>query len=414
MEVAYRDSDGPHHRLMHRRIAEALAELYADQIDAVAPQLAMHFAEGDAPLRAVPYALRAASQAVALAAWPEAIGFYEQVLDIAADADRLPILFDLSMAHYENGAFARSTEILHMTLSLAQTLGDVGAANAARIGLVRAFIPQGRYSEVIDLAGQMEVAADAAMAMQAELLWGTALSLEGADLGGATAHLQRALELGASSADLGSLAQIKFELGSIAAQQGDLPRALGLYREALAAAEQAGSVQFQILAHNNLAYHLHLLADASAAEHAQAGLKIATDHGVLLLQPYILSTLGEIALAGGDLRTAEERFSAGLALAERLNIPERIAGLTANLGLVALEQHSPPLAIHRLSTALAQADALGTWHLAAQIRLWIAPLLPRAEARERIAEARVIAEQGGRQRLLGQVEQAEAQLVAGD
>ncbi len=53
---------------------------------------------------------------------------------------------------------------------------------------------------------------------------------------------------------------------------------------------------------------------------------------------------------------------------------------------------------------MAQADALGTRHLAAQIRLWLAPLLPPAEARARLAEARAIAEQGGRRRLLAEID----------
>ncbi len=57
-------------------------------------------------------------------------------------------------------------------------------------------------------------------------------------------------------------------------------------------------------------------------------------------------------------------------------LPERVAGLTANLGLLAVRRGQGPLAIHRLSTALARADTLGTRHLAAQIRVWLAPLLP--------------------------------------
>ena len=131
-----------------------------------------------------------------------------------------------------------------------------------------------------------------------------------------------------------------------------------------------------VLAHNNLAYHLHLLHDPEAAEHARLGMRLAQERGILWLQPYLYSTLGEIALAAGDLETAERNFSEGLAVAERHVIPERIAGLTANLGLVAIRRGQTALAIHRLSTALARADAAGTQHLAAQIRLWLAPLLP--------------------------------------
>jgi hypothetical protein len=118
--------------------------------------------------------------------------------------------------------------------------------------------------------------------------------------------------------------------------------------------------------------------------------------------PYLFSTLGEIALGQGDIDAAEERFQQGLAQAEQQPLPERVAGLTANLGLVALARGETALALHRLSAAMAHADALGTHHLGAQIRLWLAPLLPPAEARVRLAEVRALAQ--GRTRLLAEAE----------
>ena len=210
------------------------------------------------------------------------------------------------------------------------------------------------------------------------------------------------------------LAHITFELGSVAAQQGDLQRAVSLYREALEIAESASGPEAltrRILCHNNLAYHLHLLGDASAAEQAHIGFRLAQQHGALGMYPYLLSTLGEIALAQGDVESAERHFAEGLALAESFSAQERIAGLTANLGLVARKRGDTALAIYRLSTALARADALGAHHLAAQIRLWLVPLLPPAEARAHLAEARAIAEGSGRRRLLDEASQLEQQIA---
>ena len=142
-------------------------------------------------------------------------------------------------------------------------------------------------------------------------------------------------------------------------------------------------------------------------DHAWRGLQLAEDKGVLRMKPYLLSTLGEIALAADDLDLAEHYFTEGLALAEQISMPERLAGLTANLGLVAQARGQKDLAIHRLSTALARADALGTRQLAAQIRLWLAPLLPVARAHTYLSEVRAISEYSGRQRLLEAVKQLE-------
>ncbi len=49
-------------------------------------------------------------------------------------------------------------------------------------------------------------------------------------------------------------------------------------------------------------------------------------------------------------------------------------------------------------------DTLGARHLAAQIRIWLAPLLPAGEARTLLAEAHEIAEIGGRRLLLAEIE----------
>jgi hypothetical protein len=101
-----------------------------------------------------------------------------------------------------------------------------------------------------------------------------------------------------------------------------------------------------------------------------------------------------------------------LELARRFNASERVAGLTANLGLVAAERGQMPLAIHHLSIALTQADALGIRHLATRIRIWLAPLLPPTEARALLAEAHTLAESSGHQRLLDEVKTLEAKFSA--
>jgi tetratricopeptide (TPR) repeat protein len=272
-------------------------------------------------------------------------------------------------------------------------------------------LSQARYAEAIALAQQVLAGGDPTMMVSAEMTWGSVLSIEGVDLAGAAEHLEIAAALHSAQSDPADLAQINFELGSVAAQRGDLATAVAFYRQALAVAEPHPGAEINvILAHNNLAYHLMLLGDPAAAEHAQIGLRLAREHGALSFQPYLLSTSGEIALAAGDLAAAERYFAEGLELAERLSIPERVAGLTANLGLAASRRGQVALAVHRLSTALARADALGTLHLAAQIRIWLAPLLPPAEARAILAEARAIAESGGRERLLAEIAELERAL----
>jgi DNA-binding SARP family transcriptional activator len=416
MEVAYREVGEPRHRLLHRRVAEAMEQMYRDQLDLWAGHIAAHFAEGGVPDRAAVYALRAGHQASRIAAWAEAVRFFEQALVGLQGAARLGALMALGEAHIQAGEATRATERFREALALARTPAD---GIAARLALARSLIPQGRYSEVIDLVRPLDRSAEPTEAATALFLWGTALSIEGADLPGAAERLHAAealLRTRPGGGDPGTLAQIRFELGSVAAQQGDLPQAILAYQSAMQIADAAlpepansdSALTWRVLARNNLAYHIHLQGDlVTASAFARDGLALAEQLGLLSLQPYLHSTAGEIALAQGDLTTAERHFTAGLILAEQIGVPERIAGLTANLGRVAAQRGQQPLAVHLLSTAQARADALGTRHLAAQVRLWLAPLLPSAAAQHTLAEARAIITTDGRHGLYAALEAAE-------
>jgi hypothetical protein len=133
---------------------------------------------------------------------------------------------------------------------------------------------------------------------------------------------------------------------------------------------------------------------------------------LLTISAYLLSTMGEIALAQEDFTTAEIAFNQALAHAQRFNQPERVAGVTANLGLLALARGQTELAVHRLATALAQADAISSRFLAAQIRLWLAHLVVSDHARTYLSAARAIITSGRYQRLLPELERQEARLAA--
>jgi tetratricopeptide (TPR) repeat protein len=417
MEVAYREVGEPRHRMLHRRVAEALEAIYGKQyLDGIAGVLAWHFQEGGDIQRAAPYALRGAQLAGKIAAWREAIEFYEQALAAELpDLERAEILLELGEARFRTGETAQAVEANRAALKLCAP-GSM-EADRAQLALAQSLLNQARYAEAIDLVKRVRAAGKPEMIVSAEMQWGTMLAVEGADLIGAAEHLQNAetlLRQQSDQPDTARLAQIKFEQGSVAAQQGDLEKAVALYRDTIdiGAQGEAIALPFHILGYNNLAYHLYLLHDPAALEYAQQGLNLAREQGALGLQPFLFSTLGEIELER-DTNAAERYFTEGLTLAERLSMPERIAGLTANLGRVAQQRGETALAIHRLSTALAKAEALGLPHLAAQIRLWLAPLLPPNEARTQLAEARAIAEAGGRKRLLAEIERAERK-VSGD
>ena len=417
LAVALREVGEARLRLFHRRIAEALEELYPHRLDEISGLLATHFGAAQLPQRAAPHAFRAGQRAARLAAWREAIVLFEQALAGSDELQRLPILMALGEVQYAHGDAAQASISYQRAVDDAVASGDSAALDAARLRMGRTMFPQARYAEAIALARAVREEGRPESSIAAEVLWGSALLQQGLDLPAAAAHLHAAEQALAhvEHVDPDSLASAMFELGGVAALEGDLRRAVDYYRRTLQVAEGSDLVtvrQWAVLAYNNLAYHLHLLDDPTARSYAEAGLRLAEAKGPGWGRSYLHSTLGEIALAAGDVDEAARHFTAGLAIAEQRGQGERIAGLTANLGLVALHRGERSLALERLSTARVQADALGAHQLAAHISLWLVPLLPIAEARACLAQARAIAEAGQRQRLLEDVRRLEAEMEA--
>ncbi len=421
MEVAFREVGELRHRLLHRRVAEAMERIYAGQKDRYASQIAFHFAESDDLQRAAHYSFTAGQSAMRLAAWKEAIGYFKQALTGVADQARLPILMALAEVQSKAGQYPQSSETYREALSLVldreNDTGEEGASRVESIQLAfaRTLLPQARFEEVTDLANAISTCDRSDSIIAAELIWGTALSLEGSDLDSAAEHLRVAERQWENDPgnDRTTIAQIKFELGGIAAQKGDLEKALALYHESLQISSQLQddfALEQQILALNNIAYHSLLLGRPDARQYAARGLSLAQEHGILGLQPFLYSTLGEISMAMGEFDLALQHFNYGLELAREFSFSERVAGLTANLGRLAAIQDQDSLALHHLSSAFGLAESIGTRHLAAQICIWMAPLLPAEEARRHLNQARSFAEGSGRLRLLAEIADMEAQI----
>jgi DNA-binding SARP family transcriptional activator/predicted ATPase len=420
MEVAYQEVGELRHRLLHRRVAAALESIHEDRLDEVAGLIAQHYAEGDQPEQAAKYARLAGQRAVRLAAWRAAIGFFRQALDATPPAAQPELLVSLGNAQLQAGELGGAEQSLRAALKMPTTLRQAQILRSVLSSLGESLILQARYPEVTQLAQEYATHADPAIRSIAQFMWGASLSMEGLDLNQAAHHLaaskEEAIAGGISNLQVG---QVDFELGNIAAQQGNLEEAIDYYERVLALSHPSKSsdkdvdetLRVHILAHNNLAYHLHLLGDPRADDYIQQGIVLAQEKGVLTLFAYLLSTWGEIALAQEDFEAAENAFNQALAHAQRLNQPERVAGITANLGLLALARGQNEHAIQRLSTAQAQADAISSRFLAAQIRLWLVPLLPPDKARILLEEARQIITAARYDRLLPILEQRERSLT---
>ena len=81
-DTAYAQVSPPKRWLLHRRVAQALELLHADDTDTVSAQLAEQYARGGRPERAVAYYRRAADVAAGMFAHAEAIRLHQEALSI--------------------------------------------------------------------------------------------------------------------------------------------------------------------------------------------------------------------------------------------------------------------------------------------------------------------------------------------
>ncbi|NJM05564.1 AAA family ATPase [Candidatus Gracilibacteria bacterium] len=282
LEVVQRELSAPRLRLLHRRVAEAMEAVHRHTIESLAGTIAFHFAVGGATERSAHYALLAGRQAIALAAWREAIGFYQLAIEGLVGSGRHLAQVLLGEAQFNAGELAAAEVTLRAVLAEAAANEQ---RNAARLALARVMLVQTRLAEAVQLARAVEGAQNSSTAIGARFIIGTALSLEGDDLDQAESELQAAAAALADTELVDNVtlqAQVVFELGNIAAQRGDLVTAVQRYHTVLALGDAASddvALEWRILGRNNLAYHLYLLGDPTAANYLNEGMQIAITRG---------------------------------------------------------------------------------------------------------------------------------------
>jgi tetratricopeptide (TPR) repeat protein len=382
--------------------------------------IARHFIDGNLPGKAKMYAFRAGRYAASLAAWVEALVFYKQALDLeTVEGEWAPVYLAMGDAHFHKGDFALASNDYQAAIEFASLDHNWPLMEEAYLGLILSLFPQARFAEAIEMAKQLYELGPPELTVCAEFIWGASLGVESAHPVEAEHHLREAERLlrdraGAFDTKVTPI-QIKYQLGGVLGQQGKSEEAITLFREVLTLLERGeGTLDTirNIMLYNHLAYQSFLLDDLSAASrYAQAGIELAQERGSLSHLCYLYSTSGEIALAAGELDTAEKYFRDGLAQAEQIPIPERIAGMTANLGLVAKTRGHTDLAREQLQKALHFVEPVGNHHLEVRIRIWLAPLLAPADARVCLKAARALAKQDGLKGLLEEIEQLEKDLT---
>lgn len=156
-ETAYAQVSPAKRWLLHRRIAQGLELLHADDPDLVAVQLAGQYARGGRPGRAVTYYRRAADVAAGRFAFAEAIRLHKEALSIVRDlpagtnrdSQELAILEAMAAPLTASHGYASPElqQTLERTIALAESLGRKNSTITGLASLFGSRFVQGRIAD---------------------------------------------------------------------------------------------------------------------------------------------------------------------------------------------------------------------------------------------------------------------------
>ncbi|MGH3202805.1 MAG: hypothetical protein ACRDOA_02245 [Streptosporangiaceae bacterium] len=155
-DTAYAQVSPPKRWLLHRRVAQALELLHADDVATVSAQLAEQYARGGRPGRAVAHYRRAAGLAAGMFAHAEAIRLHQEALSVVRslpegkDRDRQELEVLEAMAAPLNARYGYSSpelqRALERSIDLAESLGRKDSTLTGLVALWGTQFVQGRIA----------------------------------------------------------------------------------------------------------------------------------------------------------------------------------------------------------------------------------------------------------------------------
>ena len=325
-DVAYHSLLVQRRRELHGLIAAAIEELYADRLTEQYEILAHHLALAEEWPRAFDYLLKAAEKAAAAFALRDALALYDQALVVAdrlgeslADAARIAIHQAKSSHAFFVGDFAQGRAEGERWLALAERAGDREAVAAA-------------------------------------LAWTSFATMWAQDFGAASEYARRAIDVGGTAAPAAvaggylTTAYVNALSGRHDEAGAQFDEALRLSRLARDPAREILTLQMRGVLHG---WHGEYRRSHAGADEA---VRLARDHGLLVLYLRSLWTRGLTSTSSGDWDGALRDLEEGIAVAERLGDRGFMPRMMNTLGWLHIESDD----IERGIAVTARAAALAS------------------------------------------------------
>lgn len=375
-EAAYQSVLQKQRREIHRRVAQAIEELYPDRLDESAAQLAQHYAAANDDARALEYAARAGDLAARMYALPEALTHYTFALTLAQrsnlNATRLLRARGLVFEGLGNYDQARADQVAALESARAsqdhlaewQALIDLG-----KVWAEHDYRKTGEYfQQAFELAQHIGEPATLAHSLNRMGNWYVNVErpLE------ARQQIEQALNIFRQLQDRHGIAQTLDLLGMTNSIAGDMKQGIACFRQAIALFRELNEQVDMVSSMTSLALgcagfqttHIvqALPSIAEGERSVSAALEIARETGWRSAEAFAWIVLGICQGSRGDFTRALESAQNGLTVAEEIGHRQWTVYARGALGIIHAHLFDVARARQYLEEALTLAKALDSWH----------------------------------------------------
>jgi class 3 adenylate cyclase/tetratricopeptide (TPR) repeat protein len=322
-EVAYESLPFAVREMLHGRIGRHIEETAGDAIDRQLDLLAYHFWRGDDEVRKRDYLGRAADAAREAYANSAAIDYYERLVPMLEQQERVATMLKLAKVLQVVGELARAQTVAAEAGALAANAGYVLQVAWADASLAETAKRQSRFEEA---TARLDTALGRFRDLQADAGVGDMLHLAGViaqlqgDYATAGQRYQESRSVREGIGDLAGVATTDGNLAILAEFDGDYAAALELNDGALALRRRIGDRRGIGIGEMNAGYYRILTADLqSARAHLEEALRLSRELGDRAMVAHSTFTLGNAERDLGDHRAAAARYAEALELQRELD-----------------------------------------------------------------------------------------------
>lgn len=269
---------------------------------------------------------------------------------------------DLLASSWTNRSrFREAAAICERTLSLGDDYRVLHSLARAEETLGKVTEALGHYNAALAAAPDLDSASDDEVHEISSVLHNRAgIAAQQGDVTRALDLLQQALELAEQIRDLRGKAAILHQMGSLAEQQGDVPLALNLYQQSLDIEERTGNDWGTAATLHNMASLAGEQGDVARAQDLlQQALELTEQVGDVKGKAATLHSMGKIAAERGDMLRARDLYQQALELRVQIGDVQGNAASLRGIAAIAAEQADVTVALDLYQQSLALTEQIG-------------------------------------------------------